>query len=203
MGVRQPRHACAAYKAADPQVEPQPGNVWKVVTFGASEDNPVSLKFCGHVAIGESPEVVVKKGLVAEIVTGAPLPDGADAVVMVEHSTRKEDSVFVHRPVTINENLMATGSDIRKNETVLKSGRFLGSREIGVLAAIGLRAVSVYKRPKVAVLSTGSEVVAPGEALPYGKIYDINAHDEKASLCIFSLCSLLTRKEPSVSLSIG
>lgn len=151
-------------------------------TFGASEDNPVSLKFCGHVAIGESPEVVVKKGLVAEIVTGAPLPDGADAVVMVEHSTRREDSVFVHRPVTINENLMATGSDIRKNETVLKSGRFLGSREIGVLAAIGLTEVTVYKRPKVAVLSTGSEVVAPGEALPHGKIYDINAHTLSAAV---------------------
>jgi len=153
-----------------------------VGTFGASEDKPVSLKFCGHVAIGESPKVVVKNGLAAEIVTGAPLPDGADSVVMVEYTNRQEDNVSVHRPVSIGENLMAAGSDIGKNETVLKAGRFLGSREIGVLAAIGLTEVTVYKRPKVAVLSTGGEVVAPGEPLPPGKIYDINAHTLSAAV---------------------
>jgi putative molybdopterin biosynthesis protein len=153
-----------------------------VDTFDASEDKPVSLKFCGHVAIGESPNVVVKNGLVAEIVTGAPLPEGADSVVMIEYTTRRGDNVFVHRPVSIGENLMAAGSDIRKNETVLKAGRFLGSREIGVLAAIGLTKVTVYRRPKVAVLSTGGEVVAPGESLPAGKIYDINAHALSAAV---------------------
>ncbi len=146
-----------------------------VDTFGANEDKPVSFMFCGHVAIGESPNVVVEDGLVAEIVTGAPLPEGADSVVMVEYTTRQKDNVFVHRPVSIGENLMAAGSDIRKSETVLKKGRFLASREIGVLAAIGLTEVKVYKRPKVAVLSTGSEVVEPGKVLPPGKIYDINA----------------------------
>ncbi|MCJ7722342.1 molybdopterin-binding protein [Candidatus Bathyarchaeota archaeon] len=153
-----------------------------VDTFGASEDKPVSLKFCGHVAIGESPKVVVKNGLVAGIVTGAPLPEGADSVVMVEYTTRQGDNVFVHRPVSIGENLMAAGSDIRENETVLKEGRFLGSREIGVLAAIGLTKVTVFKRPKVAVLSTGGEVVPPGEPLPDGKIYDINAHTLSAAV---------------------
>ena len=145
-------------------------------TFGASEDQPVTLKFCGHVVIGESPNVAVKNGLAAEIVTGAPLPDGADSVVMVEQTTQKGNNISVHRPVSIDENLMAAGSDIRKGETVLKAGRFLGSREIGVVAAIGLTEVVVYRRPKVAVLSTGGEVVAPGEPLPPGKIYDINAH---------------------------
>ena len=145
-------------------------------TFGASEDQPVTLKFCGHVVIGESPNVAVKNGLAAEIVTGAPLPDGADSVVMVEQTTQKGNNISVHRPVSIDENLMAAGSDIRKGETVLKAGRFLGSREIGVVAAIGLTEVVVYRRPKVAVLSSGGEVVAPGEPLPPGKIYDINAH---------------------------
>jgi molybdenum cofactor synthesis domain-containing protein len=147
-----------------------------VDTFSASEENPVSLRFCGHVAIGEAPKAVVKTGFVAEIVTGAPLPEGADAVVMVEQTNRKQENVFVHRPVSVGENLMAAGSDILKNETVLKKGRFLGSREVGVLAAIGLTEVNVYKRPKVAVLSTGGEVVAPGKPLLPGKIYDINAH---------------------------
>ena len=151
-------------------------------TFSASEDKPVTLKFCGHVAIGESPNLVVETGLAAEIVTGAPLPDGADSVVMVEYTSQQGDKVFVHRPVSRDENIMAAGSDIRKGETVLKAGRFLGSREIGVLAAIGLSEVSVYRRPKVAVLSTGVEVVAPGEPLPAGKIYDINAHTLSAAV---------------------
>jgi len=153
-----------------------------VDTFGASEDKPVSLKFCGYVAIGESPSVVVEKGSTAEIVTGAPLPDGADSVVMVEYTTRQADNVSISRAVSCGENLMAAGSDICKNETVLKKGRFLGSREIGVLAAMGLTKVTVYKRPKVAVLSTGAEVVAPGEPLPPGKIYDINAHTLSAAV---------------------
>ena len=153
-----------------------------VNTFSASEDKPIILKFCGQVAIGESPNVIVKNGLVAEIVTGAPLPEGADSVVMVEYTTRKENNIFIHRPVSISENIMAAGSDIPKNETVLNKGRFLGSREIGVLAAIGLTIVTVYKRPKVAVLSTGAEVVAPGEPLPFGKIYDINAHTLSAAV---------------------
>jgi molybdenum cofactor synthesis domain-containing protein len=150
--------------------------------FGASEEQPVELKFCGHVAIGEQPQVVVETGLAAEIVTGAPLPEGADSVVMVEQTNRHGDGLLVHRPVVVGENLMAAGSDIHKNETVLEAGRFLGSREIGVLAAIGLTEVSVYKRPKVAVLSTGGEVVAPGEPLPFGKIYDINAHTVAAAV---------------------
>jgi len=153
-----------------------------VDTFGASEDKPVTLKFCGQVAVGESPNVAVEKGLAAEIVTGAPLPEGADSVVMVEYTTRQGDNVFVHRPVSSGENMMAAGSDIRKSETVLKKGRILASREIGVLAAIGLTEVTVYKRPKVAVLSTGAEVVEPGEPLPPGKIYDINAHTLSAAV---------------------
>jgi molybdenum cofactor synthesis domain-containing protein len=153
-----------------------------VDTFGASEEKPIKLKFCGHVAIGEPPTVSVKKGSAAEIVTGAPLPPGTDSVVMIEYTTQKEETIFVHRPVSICENIMVTGSDIHKNEKVLKKGQVLDSRRIGVLAALGLTEIPVFKRPKVAILSTGEEIVEPGKPLSPGKIYDINAHTISAAV---------------------
>ncbi len=151
-------------------------------TFGASEEKPIKLKFCGHVAIGESPTVSVKKGSAAEIVTGAPLPPGTDSVVMIEYTTQKEETIFVHRPVSISENIMVAGSDIHKNEKILKKGQVLDSRRIGVLAALGLTEIPVFKRPKVAILSTGEEIVEPGKPLSPGKIYDINAHTISAAV---------------------
>jgi molybdenum cofactor synthesis domain-containing protein len=151
-------------------------------TFGASEEKPVSVSFCGHVAVGEASKVALKKGSGAEIVTGAPLPTGADAVVMVEQTTRQKGKVLIRRPVSKGANMMDAGSDIRKDEQVLRKGQFLASREIGVLAAIGLTEVSVYKRPKVAILSTGAEVVEPGKPLPPGKIYDINTYTLSAAV---------------------
>ncbi|UCD26288.1 MAG: molybdopterin molybdenumtransferase MoeA [Candidatus Bathyarchaeota archaeon] len=145
-------------------------------TFGADEDKPVVLKFCGQVSVGESPNTFVENGMAAEIATGAPLPKGADAVVMVEYSTRSDENVFLHRPVSKKENLMEAGSDIRRGQKILKKHQSLSSRRIGVLAALGVTEVDVYKRPRVAVLSTGAEVVEPGQPLPTGKVYDINAH---------------------------
>lgn len=153
-----------------------------VDTFGADEDRPVTLKFCGQITAGESPSAVVEKDMAAEIATGAPLPKGADAVVMVEYSTRKGDNVFIHRPVSKGENMMKAGSDIRKGEKILKKHQRLSSREIGVLAALGLTEITVYKHPRVAILSTGAEVVEPGKSLPSGKIYDINAYAFSAAV---------------------
>jgi molybdenum cofactor synthesis domain-containing protein len=151
-------------------------------TFGADENRPVALKFCGQVAVGEPPSIFVENGMTAEIATGAPLPEGADAVVMVEYSIRRDDTIFIHRPASKGENVMEAGSDIHKGETILRKGQRLASREIGVLAALGLTEVDVYKRPKVAVISTGAEVVEPGKPLPPGKIYDINVHTLSAAV---------------------
>jgi putative molybdopterin biosynthesis protein len=145
-------------------------------TFGAEESKPVRLKFCGMVNVGEPPKTKVACGTAAEIVTGAPIPEGADAVVMVEHTVLKDDEVFVYKAVAKDGNVMEAGSDIQKGETVLKAGQPLHSREIGVLAAIGLAKVKVYAVPHVAVLSTGAEIVEPGKELTHGRIYDINAH---------------------------
>ncbi|MEJ2241297.1 MAG: molybdopterin-binding protein [Candidatus Bathyarchaeota archaeon] len=151
-------------------------------TFEATEEIPKKLKFCGHVAIGESPKVSVKNGLAAEIVTGAPLPQGADSVVMIEYTRQQDDTILIHRPVALSENIMAAGSDIHKNEQVLKKGQIIDSRRIGVLAALGLTEIPVYKIPKVAILSTGEEIVEPGKPLSLGKIYDINAHTISAAV---------------------
>ena len=145
-------------------------------TFGAEEKQPVKLKLCGVVNVGEPPKISVGKGEAAEIVTGAPVPEGADAVVMVEDTDSEDTALRVYRAVTKGENVMKKGTDIKKGETVLKAGQVLGASEIGVLAALGLTKVKMFKVPVVAVLSTGAEVTEPGKELPAGKIYDINAY---------------------------
>lgn len=151
-------------------------------TFGADENEPKKLKDCGTVNIGELPKVSVSIGHAAGIVTGAPIPEGADAVVMVENTEKKNDVVQVLSSVTRSENVMKKGSDIKKGESVLRAGQVLRSREIGVLAAVGVDCVKVYLVPKVAVLSTGGEVMEPGKALLPGKIFDINAYSIYAAV---------------------
>jgi molybdenum cofactor synthesis domain-containing protein len=145
-------------------------------TFGADENQPVILKISGIVNIGEKPKFVLIKGEAVEIVTGAPIPDGADATVMVEDTEREGNELRVFSGVTVNENVMKKGSDIKKGVLVLSRGQVMGSPEIGVLAALGLTKVKVLKIPIVSVLSTGGEIAEPGKPLPPGKIYDINAY---------------------------
>lgn len=151
-------------------------------TFGADENRPVKLKFCGAVNVGEMPKIKVTHGTAAEIMTGAPIPDGADAVVMVENTERKNDEVYIYTAVAKDENVMKAGADIKKGETVAKHGQLLGSREIGAIAAVGFSKVKVYKVPLVAVLSTGAEITEPGKPLAPGKIYDINAYSLSAAV---------------------
>ena len=145
-------------------------------TFGAEEDNPVVLKLVGRVEVGEMSSLSLGKGSAVEIVTGAPMPANADAAVMVENTTQKGGEIFVYKAVAKSENVMKWGSDIQKDETVLFHGTVLSSREVGVLAALGFTQVKVFKQPKVAVVSTGAEVVEPGKPLSPGKIYDVNMY---------------------------
>ncbi len=144
-------------------------------TFGAEEDRSRTGRVVGKVGAGERPEVEVKDGEAVEVSTGAPVPKGANAVVMVEYTTQRGEFLEVYKPAAPGENIMAAGSDIMAGELVLRKGTLLTLRETGVLAALGLTEVKVYRRPRVAVISTGNEVVPPGGLLEYGKIYDINA----------------------------
>jgi putative molybdopterin biosynthesis protein len=151
-------------------------------TFGAEENRPVVLKISGTVNIGEQPETVVRRCEAAEIATGAPIPAGANAVVMVEHTERDNEALSIFRAVAADENVMKAGADIKKGEKIVKAGQELHSRQIGVLAALGISEVKVHMIPRIAVFSTGPEINEPGKELVPGRIYDINSYSLSAAV---------------------
>ena len=149
-------------------------------TAGVSEGAPVRLRLNGEVlACGTAPRLTVEQGTATAIATGGVVPRGADAVVMIEHTSFDEDEtgpyVDVKRPAAPGGFVAFAGSDIARGETMLREGAVLTSREIGVLAACGLAEVAVVRRPRVGIISTGDELVAPGAKLPPGAIYDSNS----------------------------
>lgn len=145
-------------------------------TYGADEEHPVPLRLLGEViATAVVPETQVGPGEAVTIATGGMLPRGADAVVMVEHTELDGAHVNVFRPVTPGRGLSFAGTDIGRGETVYRRGDVLTSRETGVLAAIGHAQVSVRRQPKVGIISTGDEIIAPTEPMMPGLVYDSNA----------------------------
>jgi molybdopterin molybdotransferase len=144
-------------------------------TFGASQFHPRLLNLVEKVYTGQVPARAVPRGGCTEIATGAPMPDGADAVVMVEETEQDADgTVRVFSPVYPGQNIGRRGADIQAGQPVLAPGDYLTSSRIGVVAALGIDRVEVFARPRVAILSTGNEIVSPGRALAPGQIYDIN-----------------------------
>ena len=144
--------------------------------YQADEANPVKLKLIGEIEVGEIPRMELRSGECVEIATGALMPRGADAVVMVEYTKRSGDYVLIYRGVHPGENVAQTGSDITAGDLVLRKGKRLNSRDIAVLAAVGYDRVIVYKRLRVAFFSTGNELISPPNPLKPGKIYDVNGY---------------------------
>jgi molybdenum cofactor synthesis domain-containing protein len=145
-------------------------------TFGASQTNPIYFKVVGEVSTGVESQLEVKDFEAVKIMTGGVMPEGSDAVVMFEYTTKLEGEIEVLRPVTPGKNVSLKGEDVKRGEVLLKKGRVIKPHDIGILAAIGKTEIKVYKKPRVAIISTGDELVEPSEKLRAGEIYDVNSY---------------------------
>ena len=149
-------------------------------TVGASEQTPKTLTLNNEILTpGTAPQAAVAAGTATLIATGGMMPRGADAVVMVEHTEAVDQDgrtiIEIRRPAAPGQFIAFAGSDLTRGETVLRAERVLTSREIGMLAAVGCATVDVHRKPRVAIISTGDEIVAPGKPLRPGTVYDSNA----------------------------
>jgi molybdopterin molybdotransferase len=145
-------------------------------TRGASADSPVELRVIDESRAGAPAAATAGAGEAIAISTGAAMPNGCDAIVRIEETDQRDGSIAISAPIDAGRDVRHAGDDVRAGETVLISGTTLGPSELGVLASIGRAEVSCARRPRLAVLTTGDELVGPGQQLGQGKIRDANAH---------------------------
>jgi molybdopterin molybdotransferase len=150
---------------------------------GATEENPVKLKLIGKLAAGDVANLQIAAGQAVRVTTGARLPEGANAVISEEFCQPSNDTIIAHHIAEEGRNILERASDIRRLETVAKKGEKLSPALIGLIASAGLHSAPVHKVPKVAVIASGDEVVAPGKPLTEGKLYASN---------MIEICSWLT-----------
>ncbi|MGN0290048.1 MAG: gephyrin-like molybdotransferase Glp [Lachnospiraceae bacterium] len=144
-------------------------------TVGASRENPIELKVCDKVYAGDSAGIPVQQGQAVRIMTGAMLPKGCNCVIRQEDTDMGEPVVSIYKELKPGNNYVRQGEDYKKDTLLIPGGTRLEAAHLGVLSGAGLKKVEVQFRPRVAVLSTGSEIAEPGEELPAGKIYGANS----------------------------
>lgn len=159
-------------------------------TTGATEASPKQLRVIADLAAGYVLDTPVGPGEAVRIMTGAPMPPGADAVVPFEETDEtlrdvneaatKSESVRVFKGAERGANIRFRAEDVKATQRVIEAGRVVRASEVGVLASVGLTEIAVYRRPVVAILSTGDEITEPGQPLEPGRIYDANAHSVAA-----------------------
>ncbi len=145
-------------------------------TFGASNTKPKELEIIESVTAGVIPKKDLGEGECISITTGAPMPEKADGVLMVEYTEREGDKLTCYKSCAPGDNVISVGSDVKKDEIVLKSGTKVLPSHIGVLSAIGVSRITVKRKPRVAYFSTGNEILGIQEKLAPGKIHDINSY---------------------------
>lgn len=158
-------------------------------SYGVNEENPKRLKVIDFLEAGSFTDKTVELGTTVEISTGAPVPDGANAVVMVEFANRQSDNpdlasdeVEILTSVTPSQDIGKKGSDVQAGQVILEKNKLLNPPKIGVIAAQGIDTVEVYKKPVVGVISTGNELLTNQEEIKPGKIYDVNSEMIKAGV---------------------
>ncbi len=149
---------------------------------GTSKENPIELKIVDEIFAGDFSEIEIKSGEAIRIMTGAPIPVGADCVLKQEETERHGDLVKIFKEMKANENISFMGEDIKIGETLIKKGKRLDYADLGIMASSGISEVLVYKKPKVSIISTGDEVCDINSTLKPGKIYDSNLYSLSARI---------------------
>lgn len=154
---------------------------------GAGKENPVQLKVVGRMTAGTSSNLSLQAGQAIEITTGGAIPGGADAVVMEENCSKQDESIHCFGSIRPRENVFRKGADIQKGEIALHKGEQISPARLGLMASAGLEKATVRKPPRVAVISTGDEVVAPGNPLSQGQLYASNMIEICSWLSLFGI----------------
>tara|TARA_B100002003_G_C14155299_1_gene556105 strand:- start:2116 stop:3360 length:1245 start_codon:yes stop_codon:yes gene_type:complete len=145
-------------------------------TFGASQINPIYFKLIGNIPTGKVSRINIHEFEAARIMTGAPLPHGANAVVMFEHGKEFKDEIEVFKAVSPGKHASLKGEDVEKGEFILKKGHKIQPQDIAIMAAMGISNISVFRQPCVSIIATGDELKEPGMGLNEAEIYDANSY---------------------------
>ncbi len=149
-------------------------------TFGFSEQTPANLTIIDRIGAGTASNKIIKKGKAIKIATGAPIPSGADAVIMEEYTRENGDYLEVESTVTPGENVSLQGEDIKKDDTILNQGKLLQPQDLAIIASAGYSDVEVYRKPRVGIITTGSELVKPHPDIHDAEVINSNHYTLKA-----------------------